>query len=162
MTRSTPSTFDILNNSILSKPRMMGTAGEKETTRFILDYLRAHRLSPHTEEIEWSTSSVNGRKVLFLVVSLFVILLNVSLNLSPPLNSFLSIGLALLMLACVVLFGRGLINNKFKSFGRSYPGGRAPELWCRARAHRQRPRRRGGRRPPGSTGRRAFAAARRR
>jgi hypothetical protein len=122
MTTSTQSTFDILQNSILSKPRMMGTPGEEETTRFILDFLRDKQLHPRTEEIEWSTSSVNGRKVLFLLAGFFVILLNISLRLNSPLNGFLSIGLALLTIACIVLFGRGLFNNKFKFFGQSFPG----------------------------------------
>lgn len=118
----TLSTFDILQNSILSKPRMMGTPAEKETTRFVLDFLTEQRLDPYTEDFEWSTSSKNGRKFLFLLIGFFLILFNISLRLDPPLNGFLSIGLVLLSIACIVPFARGLFNNKFKFFGESFPG----------------------------------------
>jgi hypothetical protein len=122
MTTSTQSTFDILQNSILSKPRMMGSPAEKETTRFILDFLTRHGLNPFTEEFEWSTSSRNGRKYLFLLVGFFLILLNISLVLTPPLTGFLSIALILFSIACIVYFGKGLINHRFKFFGESFAG----------------------------------------
>lgn len=65
---------------------MMGTPGEKEVTRFLLDYLTRHQLNPFTEDIEWSTSSVNSRKILFLLMGLFIFLFNISLRLNTLLR----------------------------------------------------------------------------
>jgi len=45
---SDQSTYNILKNSILSQPRMMGTKGEQETTEFLLEFLNKHKLSPFT------------------------------------------------------------------------------------------------------------------
>lgn len=122
MAASTQSPFDILKTSILSKPRMMGTSGEKETTEFLLDFLTRHGLKPHTEEIEWSTAIVNGRKILFLLMGFFVVLLNISLRLNPPINGIVSILLVLASFGCLILFARGLLNNKFDFLGKSSSG----------------------------------------
>ena len=118
----TDSAFDILNNSILSKPRMMGTPGEKEVTRFLLEFLTQHQANPFTEEIEWSTSSVNGRKILFLLMGAFLVLFNVTLRLAAPQNGIATIGLILLSIAVLFLFGKGLVNHKFKFLGKSSAG----------------------------------------
>ena len=114
--------YEILESSILSKPRMMGTPAEKETTTFLLDFLSRQGLAPRTEEIEWSTAKVRGRKAMYLMVGAFVVLLNLSLNLQAPINAYASIALAVLSIGCLVLFGKALGNGKMKFFGKSAAG----------------------------------------
>jgi peptidase M28-like protein len=122
MTISKQTPYEILENSILSKPRMMGTPAEKATTTFLLDYLRNHGLAPYTEEIEWSTAKVRGRKAMYLMAAIYVLLLNLSFYLPAPFNAFISIALAVLSVASVILFGRALENDKFKFLGTSAAG----------------------------------------
>ncbi len=114
--------FEILKNSILSRPRMMGTDGEKETTAFLLDFLTKQKLDPFTEEIEWSTAFVEGRKHLFLVLSIFVVLFNLCLQLSSPWNGFLSILLVISSIFTFIFFIKGLLNDQFNNLGKSFKG----------------------------------------
>lgn len=113
--QSTP--FEILKNSILSQPRMMGTEGEKETTRFLLDFLNQIQLKPYTEDIQWSTAFVAGRKYLYLLMGLCVVLFNLSLRLAQPWNGFLPILTVLLSIAIFAFGMKGLMNDKFKFIG---------------------------------------------
>ncbi len=122
MTISPQSPYEILESSILSKPRMMGNPAEKETTAFLLDFLTRHGLAPRTEEMEWSTAKVSGRKAMYLMVGVFVVLLNLSLDLSAPVNAYVSITLAVLSIGCLVLFGKALGNGRMKFFGTSAVG----------------------------------------
>ena len=52
MEQNSSKVFTILESSILSKPRMMGTSAEKETTTYILDFLKGAGLAPYTEDIQ--------------------------------------------------------------------------------------------------------------
>jgi Peptidase family M28 len=122
MTTSMQTPYEILESSILSKPRMMGTPAEKETTAFLLDFLSCHGLSSRTEKIEWSNAKVNGRKAMYLILGFFIVLLNLSLNLRAPVNAYVSIPLAILSIVCLVLFGKALGDGKFKFFGKSSAG----------------------------------------
>ena len=122
MLTSKQTPYEILENSILSKPRMMGTSGEKETTAFLVAFLNRQGLLPHTEEIEWSNAKVNGRKAMYLIVGFFIILLNLSLDLRAPVNAYVSVPLAILSVVCVVLFGKALSNGKMAFFGTSAKG----------------------------------------
>ena len=122
MTISKQSPYEILESSILSKPRMMGTPAEKETTAFLLDFLTLQGLAPRTEEMEWSTAKVSGRKAMYLMAAFYVLLLNMSLNLQAPFNAYVSIALAVLSVVSVILFGKALGNGKFTFFGQTAKG----------------------------------------
>ncbi|WP_371804136.1 M28 family metallopeptidase [Candidatus Lokiarchaeum ossiferum] len=122
MTQSNQPTFDILKNSILCRPRMMGTKGEKETTQFLMEFLTKHHIESHTEDIEWSTASVNGRKLMFILLGLFGILINSTLRIIPPINGILSILLIPISFLSLMLFGKKLKADKFKRFGKSAIG----------------------------------------
>lgn len=122
MPASQTNPFDILKNSILSRPRMMGTAGEKETSAFLLGFLTNHHLKPYTEDIEWSTAFVEGRKYLYLLMGVFVILFNLCLRLPLPWNGFLPILLVILSIVTFVLTMKGLTNDKYKSVGKTSKG----------------------------------------
>ena len=117
-----PNPFEILKNSILSRPRMMGTDGEKETTAFLLNFLTNQKLNPFTEEIEWSTALVVGRKYLLLLMGGFVILFNLCLQLNSPWNGFLPILLVILSITAFAYFMKGLLNDQFNSLGKSFKG----------------------------------------
>ncbi|MCP4760361.1 MAG: hypothetical protein GY870_01185, partial [archaeon] len=69
------SAHEVLKESILSKPRMMGTPGEKETTEFLTDYLEKNNIKSHTEQMDWSNASVIGRKILFIFAIVAVLFL---------------------------------------------------------------------------------------
>jgi hypothetical protein len=120
MPTSPVDTYDILQDSILSRPRMMGSEGEKETTAFLLAFLKQHKLDAYTEDIQWSTALVEGRKYLYLLMALFVILLNLCLRLPPPWNSIFLILLAAASFAAVILITKGLTNDKFKFLGKDF------------------------------------------
>ena len=117
---STP--FDILKDSILSRPRMMGTAGEHETTDFLLEFLKRYKLKPYTEDIQWSTAFMVGRKYLYLLMGLCVVLFNLSLRLAQPWNGFLPILTVLLSIAVFAFGMKGLMNDKFKFIGETSSG----------------------------------------
>lgn len=117
MITSLQTPYEILKNSMLSKPRMMGTAGEKATTAFLLDFLSQKGLAPRTEEIDWSTAKLNGRKAMYLIMGVFVVLINLSLDLRVPINGYVSIPLAILSVVCLVLFGKALGDGKMPFFG---------------------------------------------
>ncbi|MHA1186914.1 MAG: M28 family metallopeptidase [Candidatus Heimdallarchaeota archaeon] len=117
------STYDILKDSILSKPRMMGTKGEKETTEFLLDFLMKNKLSPFTEEVRWTTAMLNGRKILFMFLGGFICLLNLFLwLLAPPINGIVSLSVALFSFLFVVLFFLGILNDKLQFLGKESKG----------------------------------------
>lgn len=116
------STFDILKNSILSRPRMMGTPGEAETGAFLLDFLTRQGLNPYTEEIEWSTAAVRGRKLLFGLAGLALIALNFSLRLSAPANGIITVLLVIVAVTGFVLLANGLKAGRFKFLGQSATG----------------------------------------
>ena len=122
MTQSNQPTFDILKKSILSKPRMMGTSGEIETTKFLVEFLAQNHIAAHTEDIEWSTASVNGRKLMFIILGMFGILINLTLRIPPPVNGILSILLIPLSFLSLMLFGKQLKADKFKRLGKSAIG----------------------------------------
>jgi len=120
MSTSPINPYDILQNSILSRPRMMGSDGEAETTRFLKDFLNSHALHPYVEGIEWSTALVSGRKYLYLLLGLFVLLFNISLRLAQPLNSMLTILLVMAAITAIVFGMKGLLNDKFKGLGENF------------------------------------------
>ncbi|MGV8025099.1 MAG: M28 family metallopeptidase [Anaerolineaceae bacterium] len=122
MPASQTNPFNILKNSILSRPRMMGTDGEKETTAFLLDFLTHHHLKPYTEDMEWSTAFVEGRKYLYLLMGVFVILFNLCLRLPQPWNGFLPILLVLLSIVTFVLMMKGLTNDRYNFVGKTSRG----------------------------------------
>lgn len=122
MAASMQSTFDLLKDSILSKPRMMGTPAEKETTDFLLSFLNQQGLHPFTEDFKWSTQFVTGRKYLALMGGVFIILLQLTLRLAPPLNGIATLLLALLSAACMLVFGKGLFADRWKRIGKSSTG----------------------------------------
>jgi len=122
MAVSKQTTFDILKNSILSKPRMMGTSGEKETTEFLLGFLTRLGLQPYTEDVEWSTAFVMGRKIMFVLMGFFVVLFNISLRLSPPINGIVSILLVFVSIGSLILFARGVIKDRFNFLGQTSNG----------------------------------------
>ncbi len=114
--------YEILKHSILSQPRMMGTEGEKETTRFLLDFLRKMQLNPFTEEISWSTGMVTGRKFLYAMLALFVLLFNWVLRLVQPLNGYVGIFLPLVAIIFIVFFLKSLMDGKMTFFGKASSG----------------------------------------
>ncbi|MHB8808038.1 MAG: M28 family metallopeptidase [Anaerolineaceae bacterium] len=114
--------FEILKSSILSRPRMMGTDGEKETSAFLLNFLTQHKLKPYTEDMEWSTAFVVGRKYLYLLMGVFVILFNLCLRLPLPWNGFLPISMVILSILIFALGMKGLTNDKYNSVGKTSKG----------------------------------------
>ncbi len=122
MSSSQTDPFEILKNSILSRPRMMGSKEEIETTAFLLDFLTKRKLNPYTEEIQWSTAFVEGRKYLYLIMAGFVILFNLSLRIASPWNGFLSILLVILSILTFIFFMKGLFHDKFDTLGKSSVG----------------------------------------
>jgi hypothetical protein len=117
MDQSSSKAFSILESSILSKPRMMGTPAEKETTKFILDFLKRTGLSPYTEEIEWSGAIVMARKVMSLLLILWLGLLNISLSIGGNMGGILSVILPVLAVLFFVLLLKAIMNDKFSYLG---------------------------------------------
>ncbi len=122
MSRSSSKAFSILESSILSKPRMMGTPAEKETTKFILDFLDGTGLSPYTEEIEWSSAYVIARKVMSLLLILWLGLLNISLCIGGKTGGIISVVLPILAIFFVVLLLKAIMNDKFSYLGKMFSG----------------------------------------
>lgn len=122
MTASQPNPFEILKSSILSRPRMMGTDGEQETHVFLIDFLSKHKLNPYSEEIEWSTAFMEGRKLLYAFMGLFVMLINLCLRLSSPWNSILPGVLAILSIITLVVGMKGLTDDKYQAVGKTFKG----------------------------------------
>ncbi|MHA1127053.1 MAG: hypothetical protein ACTSO7_16250 [Candidatus Heimdallarchaeota archaeon] len=116
------STFDVLKNSILSQPRMMGTKGEQETTEFLMDFLNKHKLTPFTEEVDWSTALMGGRKWLFLLLGFFICLFNGFLWLVPPYNGIVLLVTTLVSFVSLLLFAMGLLNDKLLFLGKQAKG----------------------------------------
>ena len=122
MTQSTSKVFSILESSILSKPRMMGTPAEKETTRFIMDFLTKAGLSPYTEEIQWSNAYVIARKVLILLFIPWLVVFNISIRVEGLIGGILSVIMPLLAVLFLVLAGKAVTNDKFSYVGRMSAG----------------------------------------
>jgi len=122
MDQSSSNAFSILESSILSKPRMMGTPAEKETTKFILDFLKRIGLSPYTEEIEWSGAYVMARKVMLLLLILWLGLLNISLSIGGNIGGILSVFLPVLAVLFLVLLLKAIMNDKFSYLGKMSRG----------------------------------------
>ena len=120
MPTSSIDAYDILQNSTLSRPCMMGSAGETEITHFLKDFPKKQALQPYAEEFSWSTAFVSGRKYLYLLLGVFAILFNISLRLAPPLNSVLATLLVVAATSMVVFEMKGLLNDKFKRLGKSF------------------------------------------
>jgi len=116
------STFDILKNSILSQPRMMGTDGEKKTIAFLIDYLTTNGLSPRTETIQWSTAFVEGRKLLYIFIGCMALLFNLTLRLSAPLNAYLSMALIIFSITFTIFYLKALLADKLDRLGNTYDG----------------------------------------
>lgn len=114
----TTTPFEILRNSILSRPRMMGTAGEAQTSAFLLDFLTQLGLKAYPEEIEWSATMLAGRKVVLILAALAVVSFNISLRLAPSLAPLL-VGVVLIGLW---LFARALNDPKFRLFSPAQTG----------------------------------------
>jgi len=114
--------YDILQNSILSRPRMMGSEGEKETIRFLKEFLNKQALHPYSEEITWSTALVTGRKYLYVLLGMIALLFNFSLRMAPPWNSILAILLVAFAILCFILGMKGLQNDKFNWLGKTFQG----------------------------------------
>jgi len=119
---SDQSTYNILKNSILSQPRMMGTKGEQETTEFLLEFLNKHKLSPFTEEVDWYTALMSGRKLLFLFLGFFICLFNGFLWLAPPYNGIVSLIITIVSFVFLLLFMMGLMNDKLLFLGKQAKG----------------------------------------
>ena len=122
MAQKKHATYEILKNSILSRPRMMGTPGEEETTQFITEFLTKCDMAPFTEEIEWSTASVKGRKLMFLIMGVFVCLINLFVRFTPPFNGIFSLILIPISIGSLVFFGKALKNDKMNFLGKQAKG----------------------------------------
>lgn len=109
--------YDILKTSILSQPRMMGTPGEHDTTKFLLDFLTGLNLVPFTEDFEWSTAAVKGRKMMFVLMGIFIGFLNIFLRMNSPTNAILTLILIPISFFSLILFGKALKEDKLKFFG---------------------------------------------
>ena len=101
---------------------MMGTPAEKETTKFILDFLKRIGLSPYTEEIEWSGAYVMARKVMLLLLILWLGLLNISLSIGGNIGGILSVFLPVLAVLFLVLLLKAIMNDKFSYLGKMSRG----------------------------------------
>ncbi|TFG18166.1 MAG: DUF4910 domain-containing protein [Promethearchaeota archaeon] len=118
----TDSAMDILENSPLSKPRMMGTHGEKDTINYITNFLTQNSLQPQKEEIIWSNGLVRGRKVMEVFIGLFMVFFTISLYLEPPYNGYLPIAGIIGFLGFMVVFVTLLTKDKFEFLGKKAKG----------------------------------------
>jgi hypothetical protein len=116
------SAYNLLKESILSRPRMMGTPAEQETTDFLISYLNDTGLSPYKEAIKWSTAAVKGRKILYLLLGILIILINLFLRKNTPLGSFLTIAIIPIGFTGMIMFGKSLFKDKLPSLGKTFPG----------------------------------------
>lgn len=116
------STYEILKNSILSQPRMMGTDGEKKTIAFLIDYLKTNGLSPRTEIIQWSTAFMEGRKLLYIFIGCIALLFNLTLRLKAPLNAYFSLALIVFSITFTVIFIKALFADKLDHLGKTFDG----------------------------------------
>ncbi len=112
-----PSAYEILKNSVLSRPRMMGSPQETETTRFLQNSLESMGLNSSTEDFEWSTAAVNARKVMFLLIGLFLVLLNAFLTLDSPWNGIVTLVAIPCGVVGIIFFGKLIKNDKMPFFG---------------------------------------------
>ncbi len=118
----TDSAMDILENSPLSKPRMMGTQGEQDTIDFITNFLTQNSLQPKKEEIIWSNGMVRGRKVMEVFIGLFMIFFTISLYLKAPFNGYIPIVALIGFLGFMVLFITLLTKDKLEFLGKKGKG----------------------------------------
>ncbi len=118
----TENSMEILKNSPLSKPRMMGTEGEKETVAFLKQFLTNHSLKPLTETIEWSTASVNGRRLNSVFMTLFIVFFNIAVRLRGPYNGYIPIASLFGMFGFLALFLKLLMDGKLNFLGKSFEG----------------------------------------
>jgi hypothetical protein len=109
--------YSILESSILSKPRMMGTPAEEQTTQFLLDYLGEAGLSPYTEKIHWSRAFVIARKVMALLLIPWLVGFNLSLDAASIRGGILSIVLPILSIFFIGLVGKTIRDDKFSYLG---------------------------------------------
>lgn len=116
------SAYDLLKDSILSRPRMMGSPGEKETTVFLTEHLKKKGLQPYTEPISWSTAMVNGRKLLYLILGVFITMINVTLRIAPPISFYLVFAVIPFGIIGMIIFGKYLFKDKLRKLGKTYPG----------------------------------------
>ncbi len=117
MDQTSNKAFSILESSILSKPRMMGTAAEKETTKFIMDFLKKAGLSPYTEDIEWSGTFVMARKVMLLLLIFWLGLFNISLGIGGNTGGIISVVLPVLAVLFLALLIKAIMNDRFSYLG---------------------------------------------
>lgn len=115
-------TYSILESSILSKPRMMGTPAEGETTRFLLDHLTGIGLSPITENIHWSRAFVIARKVRAFLMIPWLIGFNLALASAGSLGGILSVILPVLAILFVGFLGKTIGDDKFSYLGNLHSG----------------------------------------
>jgi len=95
---------------------MMGTAAEKETTKFIMDFLKKAGLSPYTEDIEWSGAFVMARKVMSLLFILWLGLFNISLGIGGNTGGIISVVLPVLAVLFLALLIKAILNDRFSYF----------------------------------------------
>ena len=117
MGQSSSRAYAILESSILSKPRMMGTPAEGETTRYIMDFLQKAGLAPYTEEIQWSNAFVLARKVMSFLLIPWLLAFNISLRAGGTTGGILSVLLPIFAVLFIVLLSKVIRNDTFSYLG---------------------------------------------
>ena len=101
---------------------MMGTPAEKETTKFIMDFLKKTGLTPYTEDIEWSGAFVQARKMMSLLLIIWLGLFNISLGIEGNAGGVISVVLPVLAILFLVLSLKAIMNDKFSFLGKMSGG----------------------------------------
>jgi len=122
MEQSPSKAYAILESSILSKPRMMGTPAEEETTRFIMDHLRGAGLAPFTEDFQWSNAFVIARKVMSSILVLWLLVFNIALRTDGPAGGIFSILIPVLAVLFLVSLSKVIKADKFSYLGKMSAG----------------------------------------
>ncbi|MHA1610427.1 MAG: hypothetical protein ACTSYU_00110, partial [Promethearchaeota archaeon] len=117
-----PSAYEILKNSVLSRPRMMGTPQETATTNFLKNLLESAGINSSTENFEWSTAAVNARKVLFILIGMFLVLLNATLTFISPWNGIITFVSIPCGMFGIIFFGKMIKDDKIPYFGKTSQG----------------------------------------
>lgn len=101
---------------------MMGTSGEKDTVDYITNFLSQHSLNPKKEGIEWSNGMVRARKIMEVLIGLFMVFFTSSLYFSGPYNGFIPIAGVIVFIGFIVLFVKLLSDDKFEFLGKQTIG----------------------------------------
>jgi hypothetical protein len=114
--------YEILRDSILSQPRMMGTDGETATSQFLSNSLAEMGIEPQSEQIPWSKSYIYGRKIMYTILWVCFLFVQISFYFSSPINHWLGLLSPFGIVGVMIGWGKIMQSAKFNLFWKQYPG----------------------------------------